>query len=139
MGKKRPMENTEVWVGEFKKSGNLFVYDPAINSNPSTFIKLFIKEAAIMQQFQPGLIRKHIRRVDNEITILVAKSAYERWQRSQKRKSQKERELSLEKNRRTYCYCGEKLNNKSHKICDRCGWIICSQNHCGCTHKWDKE
>ena len=131
------MKNSEIWVGQFKPNGTVFVYDPTINSNSST-VTLFLQEDAIVQQFQSHQIKRHIMRVNDEITVMVAKSAYGRWLREQERKTKKEQEKALQKTRRTYCYCGEKLYTKSHKVCERCGWIVCSQNHCNCTKNWDK-
>lgn len=43
-----------------------------------------------------------------------------------------------QKKRKDHCYCAEKLNLSTGKKCPRCGWILCSQNHCLCTKEWDK-
>jgi hypothetical protein len=114
---------SELWVGRFKQSGDIFVYDPEINSPsaPAT-VRLFMKDAFVIRDFNQNSIRGKIEREQNETANIIAKSAYRRWQRKQK-------------HRHTHCYCGEALNTVDHNICKECGWIKCKADHCGCTYR----
>lgn len=135
-------KDADLWVGRFRQGGKVFVYDPAVNSQSSTTVKLFLHEAFIMQEFNSAPLRKMVEQEDDATISLVAKSAYERWLRKQernKRKQQEQSKVQQEKgrteDRRTHCYCGERINTHSYKICKECRWIKCSHGHCGCSFR----
>lgn len=117
------MDNeSELWVGRFKQSGDIFVYDPEINSPSATTVKLFMKDDSVIRNFNRKSIHGKIEPEPNKTANIIAKSVYGRWQRKQK-------------HRPTHCYCGEALSTVDHNICKKCRWIKCKANHCGCTYR----
>ncbi len=132
------MNDEDYWLGRFKNSAQILLYNPEDNSPTSPTVTFFVKAANTVRSFDRQTIRAQVEAVDDPVIKLITISAYERWRRKQKRKAREAQATESEKVRRPYCYCGEKLYTFSHKTCERCGWLVCRQNHCGCTIQWDQ-
>ena len=132
------MNDDDYWIGRLKHTGQTLLYDHKSNSPSSSTVTFFIKEKHAIRSFDRQTVRRQVEPVADPIIKELTISAYVRWQLAQKRQALKKETAESTEIRQPHCYCGEKLYASAHKTCERCNWLICSQNHCGCTIEWDK-